>query len=1590
MPVKPDSSIYDIALYQRAKDSSESWVLVDPQPPADTNGAIEVGYQIDLVDAGDNLEYKADVNAFLKLGNQKGDQWAEGSTGETPFYKDVGTVSIILSPIALSAPDAKGIFSWDLSLPSGVSIKSLELSGETLVNLGSLAASGTKTEVPAGIYDLALVLEKTGEAYYYVATSLYALVYIYPGMESKADNASLQLGNLVWPAKDITDIDISLSAYAGSGTTTEYLEIITGSDVELLPEDITLRAFDTGITKTTFASEDLHNMGGGKYLLNIGAFTQGGPVKVRISKPGYNIHIDNPDSVVEVYKNTTDKIIGAAALFDFLPPVAGLIPFKDPDKPGTKPPVPASESYTSTDATQWPWDPSSAFASGEYSVTVTLNAASGYLFAEDMDIDTDSGGDVRNIAVNGPRTVVTFVVHFNETAKVQGSEIEITYKDAQGSPLSGINKLQIGQVLDASAEVVYESLKVDPDNNTPIWGSSDESVAIINRDTGVIRAMGAGTTYISYVTAGGMFSNRTLLTVAVASQTVPPAYSPTSLADFAGETLSLNQVRLNQINSLASGVPGGNGTIKYSIASGGDFASINENTGVLTMVGTGVVTVKVTISDAVGFVWYSGVSASIPLTAWPVTPVSGFTVLSSSLKAHLSWTRPAGPDAAYLTGYEITYTPNAPGSPIELGPNLTAHTITNLTNGVDYTFSIRAKYKSKTDRIIPPSEAKTAAARSVSIFTNKKMYWIGDSYSANSVDYNVGLSYPEMIASSLQVTDAESGWKNQYSKAKIGAFMSSSNFLGAQVQEELEWIDTTEVDYLRDSAGRIYSQLGNPSRLYYEADDGTIKVNGSWSTGTYYADTNGIKYFVKTDPESDNTYYSTDSTNGPIGIIKVDSAGIVESYIDGASIVYTKKTDSDNNYYSTVEGVSSPNGAIRLNNTGLTEYYRWTSGTTDYTKQTDSDTKYYSTGEGSASAAGTIQIDTTGFTAEYYSIGSSGTTYYQKMTDDDDTYYSDSTNGSIVSTGNLIFYPDAQSGWTKVNNQLWAYTSSNGTKRWYEYSYPTTAARTYYYQINATSGATVTASTTSYKIAGMTLRYYAKGTYSSKYYPANYPSGNTYYLGGNGTVKVSNMTLHHYSDGGTNYYGPYTYPTSSTYYEAGDGTIKVNGITSVYMFNGTRYYPYTYPVTNRYYQAANGVILVNTSNLTSGAYYTMSGSPNKYFYQKTDTDTTYYIANYGTNDEKIVMTADGLTIVYKKNPISTGNIVWQDATNVGWDVDTNLLTLDDPSTPEVIEADDGRLFHSISQARAIMDRTSDSSFEGNIVIQLGANDYVYYRNYNSDTFKDLPIVPIRENYLSDAAYDAAKAAFDDAIANHLYAYPQLLMPVDGYVDSVNFTSVNAGTHDFNAILTELKTWLVNNSGALNIPDNIGVSGSVASPSMASPYISPWRNPDEQPGVDNEGDVRESFWTGSASSLLGIILNLHNRFPNAGIVVLGMYFNDSVGTTLDNAYYNNLSEGEKANHPNPATHSLVYSASQYDRAYKEMVKLAKQNFGIEKVTFRRISSVLCGEYGFALSDLDSANTYHPSENANRNKIYPAVEKVLNQIESWDLIEDAVEF
>ncbi|WP_339281110.1 Ig-like domain-containing protein [Paenibacillus sp. FSL H8-0282] len=222
---------------------------------------------------------------------------------------------------------------------------------------------------------------------------------------------------------------------------------------------------------------------------------------------------------------------------------------------------------------------------------------------------------------------------------------------------------------------------IEPANATDkdvIWSSSDETVATVVN--GVVTPVGEGTAVIKVTTKDGSFTATTTVNVAAPK---PPDVIVTGV--------TLDQPELNLTvgegeGTLQATVAPANATNKGVIWSSSDETVAKVVYGVVTPIGEGTAIITVTTKDG-------SYTASTTVTVKaPVKPVTApgiptsVTATAENGQAIITFIPPVNDGGSEITGYIVTANPGGltvtgTGSPL---------TISGLTNGTSYTFTVQA------------------------------------------------------------------------------------------------------------------------------------------------------------------------------------------------------------------------------------------------------------------------------------------------------------------------------------------------------------------------------------------------------------------------------------------------------------------------------------------------------------------------------------------------------------------------------------------------------------------------------------------------------------------------------------------------------------------------------------------------------------------------------------------------------------------------------------------------------------------------------------------------------------------------------------
>jgi trimeric autotransporter adhesin len=164
--------------------------------------------------------------------------------------------------------------------------------------------------------------------------------------------------------------------------------------------------------------------------------------------------------------------------------------------------------------------------------------------------------------------------------------------------------LNVGDTKALSASVI--DANGNPSNQSVTWSTNNEKVATVDRNTGVVKAVGVGTAAIT--AAIGSVSGASVITV-----NPPPVQSvrvsPPTLSLVVGKTASLSATVVDVTGATVS-----NPNVDWT-SNNPAVASVNPSTGAVTAVGVGSATIEATSGGKKG-------SSSVTVTAPPITSVT--------------------------------------------------------------------------------------------------------------------------------------------------------------------------------------------------------------------------------------------------------------------------------------------------------------------------------------------------------------------------------------------------------------------------------------------------------------------------------------------------------------------------------------------------------------------------------------------------------------------------------------------------------------------------------------------------------------------------------------------------------------------------------------------------------------------------------------------------------------------------------------------------------------------------------------------------------------------------------------------------------
>jgi hypothetical protein len=181
MPATPEFSRYELSFAPVPPTSGSAADI--PLNATEADNLTGDGHQVELA-AG---QWTVTVRAYQSLTangatEAREYQAAEGSETLTVTTRETAVVTVNITPIPQNTPDApNGVFCYAITLPDEVMVATLTLNGGEAINL--LETASGSWEIAPGVYDLLIMLENEDG----LAAGGYELVYIYSGLESKAE-----------------------------------------------------------------------------------------------------------------------------------------------------------------------------------------------------------------------------------------------------------------------------------------------------------------------------------------------------------------------------------------------------------------------------------------------------------------------------------------------------------------------------------------------------------------------------------------------------------------------------------------------------------------------------------------------------------------------------------------------------------------------------------------------------------------------------------------------------------------------------------------------------------------------------------------------------------------------------------------------------------------------------------------------------------------------------------------------------------------------------------------------------------------------------------------------------------------------------------------------------------------------------------------------------------------------------------------------------------------------------------------------------------------------------------------------------------
>jgi hypothetical protein len=337
-----------------------------------------------------------------------------------------------------------------------------------------------------------------------------------------------------------------------------------------------------------------------------------------------------------------------------------------------------------------------AFASWSVAVDSSRNV---YTTGDFLDtVDFDPGDGTANLTAAGSIDVFVLMLDASGNLRMPApgpptSVNATTAADAQ-SVVSWTAPTSSGD-----ATITGYTVTSSPDSRTCAWTTGALSCTV----TGLTN----GTSYTFSVTATsasgtGIASN--------ASNSVTPSTTPGAPTNVTATNAANAQ---SVVSWTAPGSNGGATITGYTVTSSPDSRTCVSTTGALSCTVTGLTngrsyTFSVTATNARGAGSASNASNSVTPSTTPGAPTNVTATNAANAQSVVSWTAPASNGDATITGYTVTASPGGRTCAWTTGD--LSCTVTGLTNGTNYTFSVTATNASGTGSASEVSSSVTPIA----------------------------------------------------------------------------------------------------------------------------------------------------------------------------------------------------------------------------------------------------------------------------------------------------------------------------------------------------------------------------------------------------------------------------------------------------------------------------------------------------------------------------------------------------------------------------------------------------------------------------------------------------------------------------------------------------------------------------------------------------------------------------------------------------------------------------------------------------------------------------------------------------------------